>query len=74
MIDMPEEGTHDLAGRIVENGETTELACKVTYRRVNEMLRFAEISTDKIDVPAGSKAEVEFVSGDLRFAVPFTVF
>ena len=74
MVGLPEDGTHELRGRVIEDGETRALTCSVQYRRVNEILRFAEISTDQISVPEGTKAEVEFVAGDLRFVVPFTVF
>jgi hypothetical protein len=74
LIGIPEEGVYDLQGRVIDDGRVTNLTCKVKYRRVNDVLRFAEISTEKIVIPEGSKAEVEFVSGDLRLVVPFTVF
>ena len=75
MVGLPNEGTHQLAGRVIaDSGEVRKLVLSVSYRRVNEVLRFTEISSDKIDVPDGGKVEVEFSAGEQRLVVPVSVF
>ena len=75
MVGLPNEGTHQLVGRVIaDSGETQELMLSVSYRRLNDLLRFTEISIDKLNVPDGSKVEIEFVAGDLRLIVSVSVF
>ncbi len=76
MAGLPDEGTHKVRGRtITESSGEIDVDFTVSYRRVNDVLRFAEVSIEKDLHELESKIEIDFVSAeDVKLTVPVNVF
>jgi len=76
MAGLPDEGTHIVRGRIMaESAEETPVEFNVTYRRVNDILRFAEVSTASNLHKDVDKIDIQFISSEtIKLTIPVSVF